>query len=53
MFKPYPKKSDTPSRKSRKSERGRIFLGNKLALRKVAKERWLARQPEVTEEYDS
>lgn len=49
MFKPYPKSTDTPSRKSRKTERNNVFVFNKAIVRKTAKQRWLARQ-EVVEE---
>lgn len=40
----YPKKADTPSRKSRKGSRSKVFLTNKRLAVVARKERRLARQ---------
>lgn len=38
-YKPYPASKNTPSRKSRKSDRNKIFIENKLMKHKLKKER--------------
>lgn len=42
-YKHYPKVKDTPSRKSRKSERGTIFKYNKMLNHNIKKQRRLER----------
>lgn len=58
QYKPYAKVKDTPSRKSRKGDRNKTFLLNKLAsklqrkTRKEAREARLAAQAAVDEELE-
>lgn len=44
LLKPYPNSTDTPSRKTRKSDRNKVFLHNKKIGKAARKERRLARQ---------